>query len=301
MVRGASGEDSVYLLSGEEPFLKDEFIHSTKKRLLEESNKELNFSAFSSRDPVVEDALSVARTAPFVGKKRVVLLREVDRLDEKGKAALLTYLKKPALTTCLILESSKASGANTFLRDVSGYASVVRVSPLRYGALDSWIRQRARLYGKQIAKEAVALLKSLAGNDLSSLANELEKISSFAEGRPIITAGDVEAVTGRSIKEDVFILVSYINERDVSRALLLCKRLLRQGKRVPDIIGLMGWNFRRFLLTSGRDTPGSDEIKKKLKLLFEADRAIKTGSSKPEFALDMLISRLCVTEPGRSF
>jgi len=301
MVRGAPGEGSVYLLSGEEAFLKDEFIHNTKKRLLEESNKELNFSAFSSRDSAVEDALSVVRTAPFVGKKRVVVLREADRLDEKGKTALLLYLKKPTPTTCLILESSKPSGANAFLRAVSGYASVVRTTPLRYGALDSWIRQRARLYRKQIAKEAVALLKTLTGGNLFSLANELEKVSTFAESRPVITAGDVEAVTGRSIKEDVFTLVSYINERDVSRALLLCKRLLRQGKRVPEIIGLMGWNFRRLLLTSGRDGPGSGEIKKKLKLLFEADRAIKTGSSKPEFALDMLINRLCVTEPGRFF
>ena len=113
MVRGAPGEGSVYLLSGEEAFLKDEFIHNTKKRLLEESNKELNFSAFSSRDSAVEDALSVVRTAPFVGKKRVVVLREADRLDEKGKTALLLYLKKPTPTTCLILESSKPSGEIT--------------------------------------------------------------------------------------------------------------------------------------------------------------------------------------------
>lgn len=286
---------SVYLLAGEEDFLKDEFINNAKNKFLDDSNKELNFSSFSAKDTKIEDILSVAKTSPFIGKKRIVVIKDLDRLSQKGRDSLLSFLKAGQDSTCLILESVNSPSANRFLSAVSRYATIIRAQTPQYGALDRWIRQRVSFFNKGINKEAIGLLKELTGGKLDSLSGELEKIVSFIENRPEITVEDVEKVVGRNLKEDVFILVDYINTKDISRAVLLCKRLLQQGKKTTEIIGLMGWNFRKLLLANRQDNLKTEEFRKKLKLLFTADRAIKTGSSKPEFILDVLISRLCTT------
>jgi len=308
MVMGTVGKDSVYLLSGEENFLKDEFIKGVKNRLLDKSHIKLNFTSFSAKDSGIEDILIVSKTLPLLGKKRVVVIRNVDKLSERGKASLLSFVKKPAETTCLILESRKPYTANEFLKSLSRHAILIKAQPLKYGALDRWIKQRASTFKKVITNDAVGLLKELAGDNLELLSREIEKIISFIEKKNQITAEDVEEVVGRSIKEDVFILVDYISAKDASKALLLCKRLLEQGKKAHEIIGLIGWYFRKILLAKvvpaqrGRKESfklpnnfRANELRGKLKLLFDADRALKTGSSKPEFILDVLINRLCVT------
>lgn len=288
-------KSAAYLLTGEEDFLKDEFISGLKNRCLDDSNKEFNFTSFSAKDSAIEDMLAVAKTAPFIGKKRLVIIRNVDKLNAKAKETLLLYLKNPTESTCLVLESTKSLSANGFLSAIARYAAVMRAEAPRYGSLDSWIRRRAASLKKGISTDAVQLLKELTGGNLGSLSKELEKVASLVEERNQITLGDIEAVVGRSLKEDVFILVNYINSRDASKALSLSKRLLRQGKRAHEIIGLLGWNFRKLLSSTGMNNFDADELKRRLKLLFDADRAIKTGSSRPEFVLDILISELCAT------
>jgi len=295
MVMGAARKGSAYLLAGGENFLKEEFIKDAQNKLLEESSRELNFSHFSARDSAIEDVLTVAKTAPFLSKKRVIVIRDIDKLKQRAKEALLSYLKNPSETSCLILESAKPHPGTAFLSSISGYTTVIRTQAPQYGGLDRWIKQRAATFKKDITKDAIALLKESAGLSLDILSKELEKVVSFAEKRDSITIEDVEKVVGRSVKEDIFALVKYINSRDTSRALLLCKRLLSQGKRVHEIIGLMGWNFRKVLSEGRGDDFRAGELKRKLKLLFTADRALKTGSSKPEFILDVLISELCAT------
>ncbi|PIU41810.1 MAG: DNA polymerase III subunit delta [Candidatus Omnitrophica bacterium CG07_land_8_20_14_0_80_42_15] len=316
---------NVYLLIGEESYLKEDFIQKTKNRFLDESNKELNFISFSAKDSGIEDILSSAKTAPFLSKKRVVVIKDVEKLEERKRDILLSFLKNPPESACLILESSKESGRqfmeDKFLTALSRHATLFKAEHPSYNALDAWVRQIAASSGKKITKEAVELLKELSGNDLGVLSKEVEKLISFIDKKDAISLEDVEKIIGKSVKEDVFILVDYIGSKDASKALLLCKNLLQHGKKAHEIIGLIGWYLRKLLLAklalqTGKnqdvvlrelglrrfymnklagllDNFKIDELKEKLKLLFVAERSIKTSSSKPEFILDVLISRLC--------
>jgi len=316
-------KDTVYLLVGEEGFLKDEFIKKVKNKFLDESNRKLNFISFSAKDTKIDDILTNAKTAPFLGKKRVVVVKDINKLNQKGKDSILSFVKKPTETTCLVLESSKPSLSDEFLNSISKYAVLIKAQRPSYGALDHWIKQRLLSSKKRISKEGANVLKELTGDNLQLLSAEVDKVVSYVGDKNEVTLSDVEAVVGKSIKENVFRIVDYISKKDVSGALLLSKNLLKEGKRANEIIGLIGWHFRRVLsaklaIQKGRDKDAIfrelgvrhfyinkftellnnfkvDELKEKLKLLFIADRQIKTSSSKPEFILDVLMSRLCAT------
>jgi len=286
-------EPHAYFITGDQAIIKDEFLEALKKKLLDPGSVELNFSSFSGKDNTIDEMLTAAKTAPFLGKRRIILIRDVDKLNSSSKTSLLLFLKNPKESTCLVLESLKPPSANGFLSDVSRRCTVVRAQTPQYGGLNRWILERTSFYNKSITKDAVELLKEASRDDLDLLSKELDKIISFIGDSLEITRADVEQVAGRSLKEDVFSLVNYINRRDTSGALRLCKRLIVQGKKAHEIIGLMGWNFRKILSKRSTIDFGSKELKRSLRLLFEADREIKTGRGKPEFVLDILISKLC--------
>jgi DNA polymerase-3 subunit delta len=315
--------DSAYLVVGEETFFKDEFIQNIKARFLDTSHTEFNLTSFSAKNPGIDDVLATSRTPPFLGKKRVVVIRDVDKLSPRGKELILTYLKHPSKTTCLVLESSKAMMGNDFLNAVSRYVTVIKAGHLSGQAVGNWIKKNVASYRKSITSDAVDLLRELAGGNLQIVATEIEKIVSFIGDTKEISVGDVEMVVGRSLKEDVFVLVDYISRKDIARALLLKKRLLLQGKRAHEIIGLIGWHLRKALSMKRAFQKGSSrepvvrklglrryyaerfsalldnfnvqELKEKQKLLCEADRTLKTTATRPEVILDVLLSRLCTT------
>jgi DNA polymerase-3 subunit delta len=315
--------DSAYLVVGEETFFKDEFIHTIKARFLDASSAEFNFTSYSAKNLSIDDALALSRTPPFLGKKRVVVIRDIDKLNPKGKERLLTYLKHPPKTTCLVLESGKAATANDFLSTVSRYAMVIKAGHLSGQAVNNWITRRIASHKKSIANEATRLLHELTGGNLQTIATEIEKIVSFIGDKKAISIGDVEMVVGRSLKEDVFVLVDYISRKDIGQALLLKKRLMQQGKRAHEIIGLIGWHLRKALsmkraftrkdaresavrklglrryyaerFNALLDNFDSKELREKQKLLCQADKTLKTTATRPEVVLDVLLSRLCTT------
>jgi DNA polymerase-3 subunit delta len=310
----------VYLLVGEERFFKDEFLKTLKGKVLSASNKELNFASFSAKGSRIEAILENAKTLPFLSEKRIVVIKDVEKLNEKAKGPLLSFLKNPPETTSLVLESDIPLHQNKFLGSLAAYTRLIKTPRLHGASLVNWIKKIASSFNKSITGEAIEILAEFSGNDLKLLSTELEKIVSFIGEKKEIAPEDIEKIAGRSLKDDVFILVDYISKKDASKALLLCRRLILQGKRPHEIIGLIGWHLRKVLsaklaLEKGKtlvrpsgfrsaytdrfnallNNFKTDEVREKLKLLFKTDRTLKTTSAKSEFIMDVLVSRLCAT------
>lgn len=91
----------------------------------------------------------------------------------------------------------------------------------------------------------------------------------------------------REVKQfDTFALGRWITLRRPAHALRVLNQLIKDGERPERILGGL-----RYICE--RDTAGSLEMRKKLKLLLHCDIDIKTGRLKPIFALEKLIISLC--------
>jgi len=87
-------------------------------------------------------------------------------------------------------------------------------------------------------------------------------------------------------KVDSFTLSRSIELRRPDYALRILNQLLREGERPERILGGLRFSWER-------STASPIEMRRRLKLLLNCDRDIKTGRLNPAFALEKLIIGLC--------
>ena len=95
-------------------------------------------------------------------------------------------------------------------------------------------------------------------------------------------------------KIDAFGLARAIERKDASSALNLLVDLFRNGEKPEMILGALRHRFvKSDSFSSATDNLKLKEKKEKVGLLMEADLNLKTGKVKPEFALEILVVKLC--------
>jgi DNA polymerase III delta subunit len=85
---------------------------------------------------------------------------------------------------------------------------------------------------------------------------------------------------------NTFNLTRQIAQRNAGIALKTLEQLIKDGERPERILG----GLRYTLENSSMSFP---DVKRRIKMLLECDIEIKTGRTKPVFALEKLIVRLC--------
>src|SRR5512136_1188697 len=99
----------LYYFYGEEEYLKNKAVHIVSERLGEKINRGLNFEVFSSSSTPIATLLDHARTIPFLGGRKIILLKEAEKVSAQEQEHLFSYLESPSKKTTLILTSSAAN------------------------------------------------------------------------------------------------------------------------------------------------------------------------------------------------
>lgn len=169
----------VYVLAGEETFLRDQLVAALRQATLEGGLSGFNDDRFTAGDARVDDVLSAARTVPMMASRRFVLLRGVDRWDggesteAKEKASpldrLSEYLSDPSPSTCLVCTATKLDGRRKFTSAAKKSGFFVACDPLDRRSLPRWIEARCRAAGHAIGRDVVEFLAEIAGPELSSV------------------------------------------------------------------------------------------------------------------------------------
>ena len=238
--KGAAPE-RVYLLHGDEEVLKDEAIRALLDAAVG-SNRDFNLDVRYAADLTPDSFHALVNTPPMLAERRAVVVRGVEQLGKrktKLRDELLRYLADPNPTTVLVLVV--AAGEELDAELARGCASVL-LEPLSADRVPRWLQHRASTLGVTLAPDAVELLLSAVGGDLSTLACELEKLASLAAGtgRPV-SADDVTSMVGVRRGETIYDLVHAAMERRAARAAQLVEPILEQaGMSGVKILSLLG-------------------------------------------------------------
>jgi DNA polymerase-3 subunit delta len=231
----------VYLLHGDEEVLKDEAIRALLDAAVGTSrdfNLDVRYAA--DLDPESFDAL--VNTPPMLAERRAVVVRGVEQLGKrksKLRDQVVRYVTNPNPTTVLVLVVAAGEEADAELARAS---SAVLIEPLAADRVPGWLHHHASTLGVTLAPDAADLLLQAVGNDLSTLAQELEKLASLAAGAGrAVTPDDVTSLVGVRRGETVVDLVDAAMERRAARAAELVEPVLEQaGMSGVKILSLLG-------------------------------------------------------------
>lgn len=316
-----SPQPSVFLFIGGDTYSKEKAIRKLGDSFLDSSARELDLKVFRGAQAHAREILDNLSTIPFLASRRLVIVKEFEKLSAEDRSRLAEYAKKPSKTACLILDSRDESILEDF-RKISRQVAVKIFGEPTGSDLALWIKRFVSENGKSIEPGAIEFLKEAKVDSISQLSNELEKLVSFVGSREVIKASDVEELVGQNLVASVFDLTNAIEANMVDEALKVVSSLLTGGKKHFEIIGLLSWHVKRLLKAKTMQLKGCTDtyiantlrinrkyfgrffaqvkalklaaIKSQMRILLDADLNIKRSKLDPALVLECAIIRLCL-------
>lgn len=305
----------VYLVYGSEPFLIERSVEMIAQRALGAEPDRLNLEVFSAEDVESREVTLSARAYPMLGGRRVVLVRDVEKIRDTGPLA--AYVADPSETTVLVLISSKPDFRQKLFQSLQKHALLVECRAPYDDRMPAWIEAEARRRGKSVSREAAELIHLSTGRSLADIGNELDKLFLFAGERKSIDVDDVSAVVGISRNYSIFDLQRAVGRGDSSGALEILARMMERGESMtgcvvqltryfeklwllPDgpvsaseaaeLTGVREFFARDYIAARRRYPPS--RIEDCFRALREADLRLKTSAGTPRVIMTLLLHRL---------
>ena len=312
----------VYVISGETGRARDEKLSQLRQQVLAGCDWSTCLREFDADQADIAEVLDELRTLPFLGSRRMVEIRGADDFAKEHRQLLEEYLASPSPTGALVLVLDKPLPGNLRLaKIINKIGQSHSLEPAKKQDLAYLLVNLAKeKYAKVLAPATARALQELAGDSLSRLTEELEKLSLYVGDQKKITVEDVEALVGQNRQLSVFEMIDALIGQDTAQAMRLLETLLEQDRSAEyTIISLLAWYVRRLrkaqsLLANGvsegqicsqlrvwyrRDEfirqvkqSSTESLRLTCKRLAEADRTVKRGLSSVRNAVEKFIYSL---------
>lgn len=235
----------LYVVHGDEAFLKAEVIRAIRKRVLDGEGDDLAVSAHEGDKAQLAEVCDELETVPFFGSRRLVIVEDADPFVTKFRAALEKKIAKLPQSGVLVLELKSFPSNTRLYKLVADESSIACKAPAAF-RLPQWCGQWCpSRHGKQIANPAAALLVDLIGPEMGQLDQEMAKLSIYIGERSRIDPIDVDKLVGQSRAENTWKIFDAIGAGNSAEALAMLDRLFDQGEEPMRLLGAFSMQLRR--------------------------------------------------------
>jgi DNA polymerase-3 subunit delta len=312
--------EPVYLVVGDDEVAKDEMTKAFQNAVPEDVQAfayERHSALDASTKP--EAVVSSARTPPFIGDRRVIVITRAERWfsskrkgddaageeeEEAGGAFedLEAYFERPDPLATVVFTASDVNRTLRVVKALLKVAQVVECWGLRpekggFGAAQEVLTRAGRFVsaalkrrGLTIDRQALEPLLAHAGSDIAILRGDVERLALYCHGRKAVTLEDVAAVVSGTALLDPWSIINAI-ERGDARAALRQVQILTDADEPPyKTLGQIAWWVRSKLPQMG----APDRVRAAVDAVFRTDLAMKSSGGEPRILLEKLVVELCV-------
>ena len=305
----------VYLLYGEEDYLKQTY----KKRLKEAISGEdtMNLNVFTGQDIDVKEVINLAETMPFFAEKRLILVED-SGFFKKGQEDLADYVRKVPESTCIVFVEKEVDKRNRLYKAVKDCGRISEMAKQESGELVMWGARYLKKNGKSVSANTMEELLMRTGTDMTNIISELDKLISYVGEAEAVTSEDVRAVVTAQTESRIFDMVDAIVSGKTEQAMGLYRDLLAMKEPPMRILFLIARQFHQLLaakdmLAEGKDR-GSvasalkvppfalrkltaqagnysrEQLAERVRRAVELEEAVKTGKMGDRIAVELVIA-----------
>lgn len=223
----------VYWFEGEEDFYIDQLVNTAEKEILSTEEASFNLSVFYGKDASWADVVNACMKYPMFSDKQVVILKEAQQLKDIDK--LEAYIDKPLSSTIFVVahKEKKVDGRSKLSKLLKEKAEVITTKKMYDSELPAWTQEFIEAKGYQPTQKAIHLLVDHIGNDLSRIANEVDKVILNLGNRKNITEDDIEKFVGISKEYNVFELQNAVGKKNMVKAMQIVQYFEGNPKAAP--------------------------------------------------------------------
>lgn len=224
---------ALYWLEGEEDFFIDQVVDYAEHKLLSEADKGFNLTVLYGKDTDWASVINTCRRYPMFAERQVVILKEAQSMRDLLK--LEAYIDKPLESTVFVVahKQGKIDGRSKMAKLIKEKGVMLSTKKLYDNQLPSWAEAYVRSQGLAISEKACILLADHIGNDLSRIANEIDKLLvNLPEGKKI-DENDIEKYVGISKEYNVFELQNALGQQDLPKVMRIINYFTANPKAAP--------------------------------------------------------------------
>lgn len=317
----------VYLIYGEESYLKKTYTDKIVSKTVEPAFEEFNFHTFEGKECTLSDIYESAEAVPMMAETKCVLVKDfpLDTLDDNGFEQLERVVSENpddcALIFSFIAYEPKGAKWNKAVKLFEKYGYSVKLDKKTSVELSKMLESGAKRRGKPFAKGVASYLITCVGSDLNTLLNETEKVCAYAQGEEV-QKSDVDTVCIKSLDAKVFDMIKDLtagrfdsafkklsllfeqreDEFQILGALIAqysdiyrAKAAVKSGNRAEMIAKYYNYSGKEFRLTNAARNGSSlsfEAIGECIDILMQADTTLKSSALDKRLVLEQTVVKL---------
>lgn len=257
---------NVYLLYGEETYLKLQYRDKLKNALMPEEDA-MNYAHYEGKGISEDEIIDLGETMPFFAEHRVMVLEDTG-FFKNASEKLPEYMKSLPDYLVMIFVESEVDKRNKMFKAVQKAGRVVEFSTQKEDTLLTWIARLLANVDKRITKVDAQYLLSRTGTDMNNIATEVEKLICYTLEGDIVTREDIDTICTEQMENRIFEMIRAVTEQNQEKALELYYDLLALKEPPMRILFLLARQYNQLLQVKElmEHGNGQQEIASKMKL-----------------------------------
>lgn len=280
------GPQRLYLLWGEEDYLRERFIEALRAAVLGEGADSFNYKRLDGRKAELRDIEEAVNSVPFMGDGCFIELRDMDinACKEENAASLKKLLEDiPDYCTLVFVQDIGyvPDGRLGLIKAMKKQGEAIEFAAQGQTVVVRWIGRRFKELGKEISRQDAEYLIFTSGSLMNQLIPEIEKLAGYVSGETV-TRRDIDAVAIKLPEASVFEMTDCLTARNYDGAAKIMAELLMSRESPIKLIAIISQQMRRLYaakLIAPQGRGGTEELCALcgIKQSFAAERLISSA------------------------
>lgn len=252
----------LYMLRGEEDYLRDKYLGILRQKCVPEGLDSFNYRRIQGPKLNLRELSDAMESMPFMGERTLIEVRDFDvnktsDYDAGEFAALLSDIPDWATVAFIFAAGYAPDGRLGPVKTLKKLGVDAEFTAQGENALVNWVIAHFRNNGKDCDSQTAAHMLYVCGPLMNALLPEIAKVAAYAEGGSV-TKKDIDAVAQRQPDTVVFEMTDALGERQYDRAAAMLSDLLADREEsVPKILYMISEQMRR--MYAARIAPEGDK------------------------------------------
>lgn len=305
----------VYLLFGEEDYLKKQYRDKLKKALWN-ADDTMNYHYYEGKNIAAGEIIDLAETMPFFADRRLILI-ENSGFFKHGGEQLADYIPSIPETAALLFVESDIDKRSRLFKAVKDTGRAVEFLTPSEQDLKKWILGILQKEKKNLTEDTLNCFLTKTGTEMENIKSELEKLVCYTLDKNIITMDDVEKICTTKVTNHIFDMINAIADKKQKQALeqyydllslkepplrilfliarqfnmlLQVKELKLKGydnRIISEKMSLQSFIVGKYINQSAKFSKG--DLKKAVSACVDAEESVKTGKIADILSVELLI------------
>lgn len=316
----------VYLVISDDSWTRDKLVGLLKHTLVDPSMADFNFERAHAGEISGVAVADKARELPMMADKRLIVIDACEQWKSRDLEGVSAYFSAINEQTCLVLLFQTADLRKKIFKFKSPLVKRLSFQKPKRWEWETYIKAMAAEMKVRITDEAIRMVAELAGDELSTVSRELEKLSLYKLDSGPVNAEDVEALMGRTRHVTRWELSAFIGKRDLKGSLMKMHDILDSGEEPIGMLSTVYLHLRQLLaikalwmrgvkderavgdmlrvppriardLIRQQENFTGFELRKAFHLLRDTDLRLKSAAMDRRLIMDHLITQIVVRGP----